>query len=62
MLFLIEVIKIMKNNIDVVAAEIAPEIIGDYLQDMGLERQDHVFIRKVDCHIEIGSVTFRCVK
>ena len=52
----------MKNNIEVVAAEIAPEIIGDYLQDMGLERQNHVFIRKVGHHIEIGGVTFRCVK
>ena len=52
----------MKNNIEVVAAEIAPEIIGDYLQDMGLERQNHVFIRKVGHHIEIGGVTFRCVE
>ena len=52
----------MKNNIEVVAAEIAPEIIGDYLQDMGLEQQNHVFIRKVGHHIEIGGVTFRCVE
>lgn len=52
----------MKNNIEVVAAEIAAEIIGEYLQDMRLERQDHVFIKKVGRHIEIGGVTFRCVK
>ena len=52
----------MKNNIDVVAAEIAPEIIGDYIRGMRLERQDHVFIKKVGHHIEIGRVNFQCVK
>ena len=52
----------MKNNMDVVAAEIAPEIIGDYIRDMGLKGQDHVFIQKVGRHIEIGSVTFQCVE
>ena len=52
----------MKNNIEVVAAEIAPEIIGDYIRDIGLEGQDHVFIKKVGHHIEVGRVTFRCVK
>jgi len=52
----------MKKDIDVVAAEIAPEIIGDYLQDMGLERQDHIFIKKVGHHLEIGRVTFQCIK
>ena len=52
----------MKNNIDVVAAEIAPEIIGDYIRDMRLEGQEHVFIKKVGRHIEIGGVTFICVK
>ncbi|EMR74746.1 hypothetical protein MBGDF03_01154 [Thermoplasmatales archaeon SCGC AB-540-F20] len=57
-----EVKIIMKNNIDVVAAEIAPEVIGDYLKDMGLERQDHVFIKKVKNHIKIGRVAFRCIE
>jgi len=52
----------MKNKIDVVAAEIAPEIIGDYLHDMNLEGQNHVFIKKVGRHIEVGRVTFRCVE
>ena len=52
----------MKNNIDVVAAEIAAEVIGDYIRDMGLERQDHVFIKKVGKHIEIGRVTFQCIE
>ena len=55
-------IKIIKKDIDVVAAEIAGEVISDYIRDMGLERQDHVFIQKVGRHIEIGRVTFRCVK
>jgi hypothetical protein len=54
--------KIMKNNIEVVAAEIVPEIIGEYIQDMGFKRQDHIFIRKVGRHIEIGEVKFRCVE
>jgi hypothetical protein len=52
----------MKDNVEVVAAEIAGDVIGDYIKDMGLERQDHVFIQKVGRHIEIGRVTFRCVK
>lgn len=52
----------MKNKIEVVAAEIVPEIIGEYIQDMGFERQDHIFIRKVGRHIEIGGVTFQCIK
>ena len=52
----------MKNITEVVAAEIAGEVISDYIREMGLERQDHVFIKKVGRHIEIGRVTFRCVK
>ena len=52
----------MKNKIDVVAAEIAAEVVGEYIHDMGFERQDHVFIRKVGHHLEIGGVTFRCIK
>ena len=52
----------MKNNVEVAAAEIAPEIIGDYLRDMGLETQDHVFIKKVKNHIKIGRVAFRCIE
>ena len=52
----------MKNNIEVVAAEIAGDVISDYIRDMGLEGQDHVFIQKVDRHIEVGGVTFRCIK
>jgi len=52
----------MKNNIDVVAAEIAPEIIGEYIRDMGLEGQDHVFIKIIKNHIEIGRVAFKCIE
>ena len=52
----------MKNNVEVVAVEIAGEVITDYIRDMGLEGQDHVFIQKVGKHLEVGGVTFRCVK
>ena len=52
----------MKNNVDVVAAEIAPEVISDYIREMGLEGQDHVFIKKVKNHIKIGRVAFRCIE
>jgi hypothetical protein len=57
-----QVINNMKKNIDVVAAEIAPEIIGDYIRDMGLDGQDHVIIKVVKNHIKVGRVAFRCIE
>jgi hypothetical protein len=43
-------------------AGIAPEMLDNYLRDLGLEQQDYVFIKKVGKHLEIGSVRFQCVK
>ena len=54
--------KIEKNNIEVIEAGIAPEILDGYLRDIGLEQNDHCFIRKVGRHIEIGGVKFQCVE
>jgi len=54
--------KIVKKDIEVIEAGIAPEVLDEYLRDIGLEQNDHCFIRKVGRHIEIGGVTFRCVK
>lgn len=52
----------MKNKTDVFTASIAPELIGDYISDLGYEGEDHVFIKRVGRHLEIGGVTFRCIK
>ena len=52
----------MKNKIDVLSASVAPELIGDYIRDLGFDGEDHVFIRKVGRHIEIGGVKFRCIE
>ena len=38
------------------------EVLKEYLDDMGLERQDHIFIKKVKNHIKIGKVAFRCIE
>ena len=52
----------MKNKVKVIEAGIAPEVLDKYLRDIGLEQNDHCFIRKVGHHIEIGGVKFQCVK
>lgn len=52
----------MKKDTEVVAAGIAPEVLDEYLRDIGLEQNDHCFIRKVGRHIEIGGVKFQCVE
>ena len=52
----------MKNKTVVLAASVAPELIGDYIQDLGYEGEDHVFIKRVGRHLEIGGVTFQCIK
>jgi hypothetical protein len=52
----------MKNKIDVLSASVAPELIGDYIRDFGYDGEDHVFIKRVGHHLEIGGVTFRCIK
>ena len=52
----------MKNKIDVFAASVMPELIGAYIQDIGYEGEDHVFIKRVGRHLEIGGVAFQCIK
>lgn len=52
----------MKSKIDVLAASVAPELIGDYIRDLGYDGEDHVFIKRVGRHIEIGGVKFQCIK
>jgi len=46
----------MKNNIVVLATSIAPELISNYIRDLGYDGEDHVFIKRVDRHLEIGRV------
>ena len=52
----------MKNKTEVFAASVMPELIGAYIQDLGYEGEDHVFIKRVGHHLEIGGVSFQCIK
>ena len=52
----------MKNNTDVFAASVIPELIEAYLQDIGYEGEDHIFIKRVGHHLEIGGVKFQCIE
>jgi len=52
----------MKNKAYVYTASVMPDLIESYIQDIGYEGEDHVFIKRVGRHLEIGGVTFRCVK
>lgn len=50
-----------KNGTEVMEAELANRLLGDYLKELGIRASDHVFIRKVKQHIEIGRVSFNCL-
>ena len=52
----------MKNKTEVFAACVMPDLIEWYIQDIGYGGEDHIFIKRVGRHLEIGGVTFRCIK
>jgi len=36
---------IIVKNVDVIEAGVAPEMLDNYVRDLGLEQQDYVFIK-----------------